>query len=72
MAIYFRNRLYLDAVTKDPPGREIAEEYLEWVWAHYAPKEGLYTIGNPESPLLEQAAVVEIYGLLCAPPSTYF
>jgi hypothetical protein len=72
VAIYFRNLLYLDAVSKDPPGKRIAQEYLEYLWANDHPKEGLYSIGAEGSQLLVQAAVVQIYSLLCSSPSTYF
>jgi Glycosyl hydrolase family 76 len=72
VAIYFRNLLYLDAVSKDPPGARIAQEYVEWLWAHDPPKEGVYSVGTEGTQLLVQAAIVQIYGLLCTAPSTYF
>jgi hypothetical protein len=72
-AVYFRNLMYLDAVTHDPPGARLAQSYVDSVWVHQRLTDGLFVFGSPpSSQLLTQAAVVQIYALLSTPPATYF
>lgn len=73
VSVYFRNLMYLDSVTHDPPGSRLAQSYVESVWAHQRLSDGLFAFGSPPSTqLLDQAAVVQIYALLSTPASTYF
>jgi len=72
-AVYFRNLMYLDSVTHDPPGPRLAQAYVNYAWAHLRLSGDLFVSGSPPSPqLLVQAAITQIYGLLSSPPSTYF
>ncbi|MCW3032471.1 MAG: hypothetical protein QOK19_775 [Solirubrobacteraceae bacterium] len=72
-SIYFRNLLYLDSVTHDPPGPKIAQAYVDYAWTHLRLAGNLFVAGSPPSgQLLVQAAIVQIYALLSSPPSTYF
>jgi hypothetical protein len=73
VSVYFRNLMYLDSVTHDPPGSTLAQTYVNSVWVHQRLKSGLFVFGSPpSSQLLDQAAVVQIYALLSTSPSTYF
>lgn len=73
VAVYFRNMLYLDAITHDPPGARLAQPYVDYAWQHLRLTDGLYVYGSPPSgQLLVQSAIVQIYGLLSSPPATYF
>jgi Glycosyl hydrolase family 76 len=72
-SIYFRNLLYLDSVTHDPPGPKLAQAYVNYAWAHLRLREDLFVAGSPPSAqLLVQAAIVQIYALLSSSPGTYF
>jgi hypothetical protein len=72
-SVYFRNILYLDSVTHDPPGPKIAQAYVDYAWSHLRLSDNLFVAGSPASAqLLDQAAIVQIYALLSSPPSTYF
>jgi Glycosyl hydrolase family 76 len=72
-AVYFRNLMYLDAVSHDPPGAKLAQTYVDSVWMHQRLAGGLFVFGSPaSSQLLTQASVVQIYALLSTPASTYF
>jgi hypothetical protein len=72
-SVYFRNLMYLDAVTHDPPGPKLAQTYVDSMWVHQRLTDGLFVFGSPPSTqLLTQAAIVQIYALLSIPPSTYF
>ena len=72
-SVYFRNLLYLDAVTHDPPGPKIAQAYVDYAWAHLRLSNDLFVAGSPPTgQLLVQAAIVQIYALLSSSPSTYF
>jgi len=72
-SVYFRNILYLDSVTHDPPGPRLAQAYVDYAWQHLRLSGNLFVAGSPPSAqLLVQAAIVQIYGLLSSPPSTYF
>jgi Glycosyl hydrolase family 76 len=72
-SVYFRNLLYLDSVTHDPPGRTIAQAYVNYAWQHTRLSDDVFVSGSPPSAqLLVQAAIVQIYALLCSPASTYF
>jgi hypothetical protein len=73
VAVYFRNLLYLDSITHDPPGPSIAQNYVNYAWQHLRLSNNLFVFGSPPSPqLLVQAAIVQLYALLSTPPSTYF
>jgi hypothetical protein len=72
-SVYFRNMLYLDSVTRDPPGMKLAQAYVDYAWQHLRLSNGLFVAGSPPSAqLLVQAAIAQIYALLSSPPSTYF
>jgi Glycosyl hydrolase family 76 len=72
-SIYFRNLMYLDAVTHDPPGPKIAQAYVDYAWQHLRLSNDLFVAGSPPTgQLLVQAAIVQIYALLSSSPSTYF
>lgn len=73
VAVYFRNLMYLDSVTHDPPGNLPAREYVYYAWQRHRLSDNLFAYGNPPTAeLLWQAAIVQIYALLAIPPSTYF
>jgi Glycosyl hydrolase family 76 len=73
VSVYFRNLLYLDSVTHDPPGPAIAQAYVNNAWQHLRLGEYLFVSGSPPaSNLLVQAAIVQIYALLSSPPGTFF
>jgi hypothetical protein len=72
-SVYFRNVLYLDSVTHDPPGPALAQGYVDYAWQHERLAGNLFVAGSPPSAqLLVQAAIVQIYGLLSSSPHTYF
>jgi Glycosyl hydrolase family 76 len=72
-SVYFRNLLYLDSITHDPPGAKIAQTYVDYAWQHLRLGNDLFVAGTPRSgQLLVQAAIVQIYALLSSSPSTYF
>jgi Glycosyl hydrolase family 76 len=72
-SVYFRNLMYLDSVTHDPPGARLAQSYVDHMWVNQRLSSGLYVFGSPpSSQLLVQAAVVQTYALLSTPPTTYF
>ena len=72
-SIYFRNLLYLDSITHEPPGPKIAQAYVDYAWGHLRLKNDLFLGGEPPEPqLLTQAAIVQIYALLSSPASSYF
>jgi hypothetical protein len=72
-AVYFRNVLYLDSVSHDPPGKRIAQAYVDYAWQHLRLQNNLFVGGTPPSAqLLVQGAIAQIYALLSSPPSTYF
>ncbi|HVR05871.1 MAG TPA: glycoside hydrolase family 76 protein [Solirubrobacteraceae bacterium] len=73
VAVYFRNLMYLDSITHDPPGNLPAREFVYYAWQRHRLGDNLFAYGNPPTAeLLWQAAVVQIYALLATPPSTYF
>ena len=73
VAVYFRNLLYLDSVTHDPPGQAIAQNYVNYAWQNLRLSDDVFVAGSPPSAqLLDQAAIVQIYALLSSSPSTYF
>jgi hypothetical protein len=72
-SVYFRNLLYLDSVTHDPPGNRIAQAYVDYSWQHLRLSNDLFVAGSPPTgQLLVQAAIAQMYALLASPPSTYF
>jgi hypothetical protein len=72
-SVYFRNLMYLDSVTHDPPGPTIAQAYVNYAWQHLRLSDDLFVAGSPPTAqLLVQAAIVQIYALLSSPASTYF
>ncbi|HEY2535945.1 MAG TPA: glycoside hydrolase family 76 protein [Solirubrobacteraceae bacterium] len=73
VSVYFRNMLYLDSVTHDPPGSKLAQPYVDYAWQHLRLSNNMFVFGSPpSSQLLVQAAIVQIYGLLSSSPATYF
>ncbi len=72
VAVYFRNLLYLDSVTGDPPGPSIAQTYVNYLVSHHLSSSGLFSTGAYSPQLLVQADITQIYALLASPPSTYF
>ena len=72
-SVYFRNLMYLDSVTHDPPGPRLAQAYVNDAWMNRRLKDYLFVFGSPpSSQLLVQAAIVQIYALLSEPASSYF
>lgn len=73
VAVYFRNLLYLDSVTHDPPGPKAVQTYVNYAWENLRLDNNLFVSGSPStSTLLGQAAMVQLYSLLCISPSNYF
>lgn len=73
VSVYFRNMLYLDSITHDPPGARLAQPYVDYAWQHLRLTGNIFVFGSPpSSQLLVQAAIVQIYGLLASAPTTYF
>jgi hypothetical protein len=73
VAVYMRNMLYLDSITHDPPGRPLAQRYVDSAWQHLRRAHYLFVWGfPPAAQLLYQASIAQIYGLLASSPSTYF
>jgi hypothetical protein len=72
-AVYFRNLLFLDSVTHDPPGGRIVQGYVDYAWQNLRLSNNVFVAGSPPSAqLLVQSAIVQMYAMLCSPPSTYF
>jgi hypothetical protein len=72
-AVYFRNLIYLDALTHEAPGTYPAREYAYWAWERHRLGDDLFAYGEPPTAeLLGQAALVQIYALLSIPPHTFF
>jgi Glycosyl hydrolase family 76 len=72
-SVYFRNLMYLDSITHDPPGAAPAQNYVNSAWQYRRLSENVFVAGSPPSAqLLYQAAVAQIYALLSSPASTYF
>jgi hypothetical protein len=72
-SVYFRNLLYLDSVTHDPPGPRIVQAYVNYAWNNLRLSNNVFVAGSPASgQLLVQSAIVQMYALLSSPPSTYF
>jgi Glycosyl hydrolase family 76 len=72
-SVYFRNVLYLDSITHDPPGKRLAQAYVDYAWQHLRLNNDLFVAGSPPSAqLLVQAAIAQVYALLASPASTYF
>jgi hypothetical protein len=73
VSVYFRNILYLDSITHDPPGSRLAQPYVDYAWQHLRLTGNLFVFGSPpSSQLLVQSAIVQIYGMLSSSPSTFF
>jgi hypothetical protein len=73
VSVYFRNMLYLDSVTHDPPGTKLVQGYVNYAWEHLRLSDNVFVFGSPASAqLLVQAAITQDYALLSASPSTYF
>jgi rhamnogalacturonyl hydrolase YesR len=72
-SVYFRNMLYLDSVTHDPPGLKLVQGYVNYAWEHLRLSDDVFVFGSPATAqLLVQAAIVQDYALLSSAPSTYF
>jgi Glycosyl hydrolase family 76 len=73
VSVYFRNMLYLDSVTHDPPGTKLVQGYVNYAWEHLRLSDDVFVAGSPASAqLLVQAAIVQDYALLSSAPTTYF
>jgi len=73
VSVYFRNLMYLDSITHDPPGQTLAQSYVNNAWLNLRLSDDIFVSGSPPSAqLLDQAAIVQIYALLSTPASTYF
>jgi Glycosyl hydrolase family 76 len=72
-SVYFRNLMYLDSVTHDPPGPKLAQAYADYAWRYLRLNDNVFVGGSPPSAqLLVQASIAQIYALLSSPPRTYF
>jgi len=72
-SVFFRNVMYLDSITHDPPGPRLAQAYVNNAWQNLRLTGNVFLGGSPPSPqLLSQAAIAQIYGMLSSPASTYF
>jgi glycosyl hydrolase family 76 len=72
-SVYFRNVMYLDSITHDPPGKAQAQSYVNEAWQFRRLSDNVFVAGTPASAqLLYQAAIAQIYALLSSPASTYF
>jgi hypothetical protein len=72
-AVYFRNLMYLDSVTNDPPGKRLAQGYADYAWQYDRRANNIFVGGSPPSAqLLVQASIAQIYALLSTRPTTYF
>jgi hypothetical protein len=72
-SVYFRNLMYLDSITHDPPGKKLAQAYVDYAWGALRLPNNIFVAGSPAgAQLLVQSAITQIYGLLASPPSTYF
>ena len=72
-SVFFRNLMYLDSITHDPPGKAPAQNYVNYAWQSRRLSDNVFVAGTPPSAqLLYQAAVAQIYALLSEPASTYF
>jgi len=72
-SVYFRNLLYLDSVSHDPPGPRAVQAYVDYAWQNLRVSGDLFVSGSPStSTLLGQAAIVQLYALLSTSPATYF
>lgn len=65
-AIFFKNLLLLESVTKGHTYRDAMDEYAASVWDHDRdPGTGLFTFGGSKgTELLQQAAMTQIYAVL--------
>jgi uncharacterized protein YyaL (SSP411 family) len=73
VSVYFRNMLYLDSVTHDPPGLKLVQGYVNYAWEHLRLSDDVFVFGSPATAqLLVQAAIVQDYALLSTSPTTYF
>ncbi|HEY7831368.1 MAG TPA: glycoside hydrolase family 76 protein [Solirubrobacteraceae bacterium] len=73
VVVYYRNLLYLDSITHDPPGPKTVQAYVNYAWDNLRLSNNLFVSGSPStSTLLGQAAMVQLYSLLCIPASNYF
>ena len=65
--------LYLDSVTHDPPGPQLAQAYVNYAWAHLRlQRQRVRGRLAGQRPAARAGAIVQIYALLSSPPSTYF
>jgi Glycosyl hydrolase family 76 len=73
VVVYYRNLAYLDSITHDPPGLKAVQSYVNYAWQNLRLENNLFVSGSPStSTLLGQAAMVQLYALLCIPASSYF
>jgi hypothetical protein len=66
-SVYFRNLMYLDSVTHDPPGARLAQAYADYAWRYQRYANNLFVAGSPPTKqLLVQASIAQIYAALDA------
>ena len=67
LAIFYRDLLALSDVGSRASGRAAVESFADAAWARERdPNTGLFYFGHTKAPLLDQAAMVQIYALLAA------
>ena len=72
-SVFLRNLIYLDSLLHNPTGVTLANEYVNWSWNSLHQGDGLFLSSDgSRTSLLEQAAVAQIYALLCTEPKTFF
>lgn len=76
-AIYLRNLLLLAAATHDSKYRSFARGYANYAWrALRDPHTNLFVdpsgASDPTTRLLDQASLVQVFGMLAAPADSYF
>ena len=47
VSVYFRNMLYLDSITHDPPGHKLAQPYVDYAWQHLRLANNMFVFGSP-------------------------
>jgi hypothetical protein len=73
VSVYFRNLLYLDSVTHDPPGPQLAQNYVNYAWQHLRLSDDVFVAGSPP-PRSCSCRRRSCRSTRCcrSPPSTYF
>ncbi len=50
VSVYFRNLLYLDSITHDPPGASLVQGYVNYAWEHLRLRDDVFVAGCPPPP----------------------